>query len=481
MRARLRAVPAGFWVCFVLATLNACVWAVVTPSFQVPDEIPHVGYVQYLAETGRVPRPFDTTAGHFNPSEEESTAVNGVPFSYVGWPSWDARHSREVQRSLDKPLQRAHEPAAGAAAVYPPLYYALEAIPYKVVGSGSFFDRLLAMRLFSALFAGLTTGFTFLFLRELIPSQPWSWRVGALVVAFQPLAAFVSGGVNPDSLLWAASAAMLWLIARAFRRGLSTRVAIGIGASVAVALLTKGSGASLAPAALLAVAILAWRSQRARVRSAVIAVAVAVLPFLAWLALSPAVFERGAGTGTRGLVESAQLTLGGQISYLWETFLPRLPFMPQEFTFEPTYPLWQSYFQGLVGRFGYAQYEFPMRVNYAALVVAIGVLALVGFHLYRARGALRRRLPELAVYVTLTAAVVVVVAIAGYRFRASDHLNFEQTRYLFPLLALYGALAALAARAGGRRFGPAIGALLVVLAVGQNIFALLLTLQRYYT
>jgi hypothetical protein len=83
--------------------------------------------------------------------------------------------------------------------------------------------------------------------------------------------------------------------------------------------------------------------------------------------------------------------------------------------------------------------------------------------------------------VTLAASVVVVVAVAGYRFRASDHLNFEQTRYLFPLLPLYGALFALAARAGGRRYGPALGALFVVMFVGHNVFALLLTLQRYYT
>ena len=48
---------------------------------------------------------------------------------------------------------------------------------------------------------------------------------------------------------------------------------------------------------------------------------------------------------------------------------------------------------------------------------------------------------------------------------------FEQARYLLPLLCLYAAIVALAARAGGRRWGPALGAALVVLAIGHDLFA----------
>jgi 4-amino-4-deoxy-L-arabinose transferase-like glycosyltransferase len=476
-RRALRRIPRGAVLCLVLATANAWVWAVVTPSFQVPDEPTHAAYVQYLAETGSVPRPIDTRAnGRFHLSEEETVAVDGVPLSYDGVPNWLKPRDALVRHALARPLDRVREAGAGPAANYPPLYYAVEAVPYEVVHSGSFFDRLLAMRLVSALFAGATAAFSFMFLRELLPGTPWAWRVGGIAVALQPLLGFVSGGVNPDSLLWAACAAFLWLIARAFRRGLTMPVAVGIGASLAVALLTKSAAYALVPPAALALVVLA---RRGTARPALVAVAVALAPFLAWLAASSLIWDRGVGSAAT-VAPARRTSLGGQLAYLWETFLPRVPGMPQEFHHYPTYPLWQDYFQGLVGRFGYAEYGFSQRVNFVALAIAVAILALVAAALVRARPALARRRAELACYVLLAVGIVLGVAFAGYRFRADTGVNFEQTRYLFPLLPLYGALFALAAR-GARRYGPAVGVLLVVLVVAQNAFSLLLTLQRYYT
>ncbi|GAC1326248.1 MAG: hypothetical protein NVSMB25_25450 [Thermoleophilaceae bacterium] len=473
----LAALPAGLWVCFALGAANAAVWAVVTPSFQVPDELAHAGYVQYLAETGRIPNPRDTTPGHFDLSEEETSAMQSVPFSYLKRPTWTAAQDAAARRLLARPLSRVHEQGAGAAATYPPLYYALEAIPYRIAAGGNFFDRLLAMRLLSALFAGATAAFTFLFLRELVPSTPWAWRVGALAVAFQPVAAFVAGGVNPDSLLWAASAALTWLIARGFRRGISLGLLAAIGAALAVALLTKAASFALVPPALFAIGTLVWRSPAAErtraARAAVVAVGLAACAFGVWLASTST-------SASAGLAPAPHTTLTGQLTYIWETFLPRLPGMHREFTFYPTYPLWQTYFQGLTGRFGYFQYNFSANVYLPMLGFALLLLGLAGRALALAREALRRRRAELACYLTLTGSLVLLIAIAGYHYRRAVGFNFEQTRYLFPLLPLYGALFALAARGAGRRLGPAVGALLVVAVVAHNAFAVLLTLQRYY-
>ena len=63
------------------------------------------------------------------------------------------------------------------------------------------------LRLLSAALAALTTLFVFLFLREVLVER-WTWTVGALAVAFQPTFGFISGGVTPDALLFAASAAL---------------------------------------------------------------------------------------------------------------------------------------------------------------------------------------------------------------------------------------------------------------------------------
>ena len=58
--------------------------------------------------------------------------------------------------------------------------------------------------------------------------------------------------------------------------------------------------------------------------------------------------------------------------------------------------------------------------------------------------------------------------------------EYAQARYLLPLLPLLGVALALAARGAGRRLGPAVGALIVVLFLAHDIFSQLLVVGRYY-
>jgi 4-amino-4-deoxy-L-arabinose transferase-like glycosyltransferase len=481
--ARLRSAPRALWACALVATVNAMVWAVVTPSWQVPDEPVHVAYAQWIAETGDLPRPLNTLPGVFDLSPELKQAVELSDFGHQTTPIWRADLGEALRSTLGGDLEREREEGAGAAANYPPLYYAAEAIPYKLASGGTILDRLLLMRFLSALLAGLTAAFTFLFVRELLPATPWAWTVGALAVALQPVAAFVSGGVNADVLLWTASAAVFWLLARVFRRGLTMRRAVGIGLALLAAMLTKGAAFALVPGVAVGLLVAAARVPRAERRRAagILAVggAVAAVPFAVWLWANDNIWDRGGGTTAAGFTSGDTGTIRDQLSYLWQFFLPKLPFMNEQFPAYPEYPLWDSYFQGFVGRFGYFNYGFPMWVNWLGLAVAVVVLVLAARALVRSRGSIRRRLPELAVYALLLLTTVLLVGVAGYRFRINVGLNFEQTRYLFVALPLYGALMALAAR-GGRRFGPALGTGLVLLCVGWNLFAVLLTIERYY-
>ena len=70
---------------------------------------------------------------------------------------------------------------------------------------------------------------------------------------------------------------------------------------------------------------------------------------------------------------------------------------------------------------------------------------------------------------------------------ASDYLEFPrgtgsyaQPRYLLPLVALYGAGLALAARGAGRRWGPVAGTSIVILLVAHDVFSQLLEISRFY-
>jgi 4-amino-4-deoxy-L-arabinose transferase-like glycosyltransferase len=491
LRAAIARLPRALWLCAAIATINAATWSFLTPAFQVPDEPVHAGYAQYLAETGRVPRP--TGVGfYWNPPPDADLAFQRVPFSILGQPTWSKGDNRALQDALAKHPPSKAEGGAGYASSNPPLYYVWEAIPYRLAASGTFLDRLQAMRLGSALLAGLTVAFIFLFLRELLPRARWAWTVGALAVAFQPMFGFVAGGVNNDNLVWTCSAALLFGIARSFRLGLTPRRGAFIGLALAGGLLTKGSVFGLMPGAALGVLLAAWRTDSAHRREALMgigaAAGAAAIPVVAWLIANPLIWDRPSSTTTSSFSAGPTFSPRELLSYTWQFYLPRLPFMTDEWPFAgqgflsyPTYPLWQTYFQGFVGRFGWFQYGFPMWANWVALGVFVPVVGLAGAALVRSRKAVRRRWPELLTYVVLLGGLMALINLVGYQYRlGAPHSNFEQARYLLPMVGLYAAVIALAARGAGRRWGPALGVLLVVLAAGHNVSAQLLSLDRYY-
>ena len=186
----------------------------------------------------------------------------------------------------------------------------------------------------------------------------------------------------------------------------------------------------------------------------------------------------GGVTETRGAVGvPRQYPFRGLLSYTWQFYLPRLPFMQDQFTY---YPLWETWFKGFIARFGWLDYGFPGYSYWVALGVVGGVLALAGAALRRSRAALRSRWPELVSYLAMMAGLFVLIAIAGYRGRIDNGYVFEQARYLLPLLPLYAAIVALAVRGAGRRWAPVAAGVLVVAALGHDLFAQLVTIARYY-
>ena len=184
----------------------------------------------------------------------------------------------------------------------PPLSFArrrrLSASPWD-----GLLERLALMRLVSALLAALTTLFTFLFLREVL-AQSWTWTVGALAVAFQPVFGFISGGVTPDAMLFTASAALFFALARTFRRGLTAERGLAIGAAVAVGALSKLTFLALIPGVLVGLALLVWRSRArlAALPAAGVAAGVLAAAGAAYVALNLLVWDRtawGGGSGPR--------------------------------------------------------------------------------------------------------------------------------------------------------------------------------------
>src|SRR4051794_13991980 len=354
-------------LCVLVAVLNALAWSLLVPPFQVPDEESHTAYVQYLAETGKVPRP-----GFIGYSDEENALLRALDFAGVigvrdnrppHGPGIDAR-LRAIERSRSSRVGGG-DPAG--AVVYPPTFYALESVPYLASPTGSsLLDRLVWMRALCALLAGLTVFLTYRFLRELLPTQPWAWTVGALALAFLPMFGFISGGVQNDAGMYACAAALFWAMTRVLQQGLTPLRGLAVGGALVTGVLIKYTMVGLAPAAAATVLLGLWRARRASAPSATdpspadasparrawigagVAALVVAAPIAAYAALSKWAWDRPLSGPLRAshpqIAHPEPATIAGQLSYAWELFLPRLPFMDDKFP--GITPLWDTWYRG---------------------------------------------------------------------------------------------------------------------------------------
>jgi hypothetical protein len=495
LAARLRSwparVPRAAWACALVMLANGLAWSLITPPFEVPDENAHYAYVAQVAERGTVPRIVQPEA-LLSPLED-STLGSVLFFQIVGQRSNPSPMSELQQRSIEE-VERSHLSRLGdgdalTATNNPPLYYALEAIPYKLASGGSVLDRLAAMRVLSALMGAVTVLLVYMFLVELLPGRPWAWSAGALVVAFQPMFGFLSGGVNNNNLLYLTASGALWGLARSFRRGLTPVNGALIGGFLGAGIVAKLTLLGFAPAAALGVLIAlrrSWSGARGpAVRGACWAFALGVAPFALDVLLNHLVWDRGAIPGGVGSVSTAPgapalaFSFRDELAHIWQLFLPSIG-MRDQFTYVP---LWKTWFKGFIGRFGWLDYKFSYHFYLEALAVSLGVVALALGEVVRKRRAFVRRIAEFSVYLLAVLGLFVEIGLQSYRLmvQSGGSAQFEQARYLLPLLGLYGAIAALAVRFGGRRWGPLIGAALVLLAIGHDVSAQVITISRYYS
>ena len=483
VRALARRIPRAAWACMTVAILNAVAWSLVTAPFQVPDEAWHYSYIEYVAEHGRPPAPsppllspsLDAAVVDLDTLQVTEAPENGT--------IWSAAERERLEQDLDQIRDREGNGGWYQDVPEPPLFYALQAVPFSAAKGATVLDRLQLMRLCSALLAGATVLCVFLFLREALPAHPWTWTVGALGLAFLPLFALMGSGLNPDILLYLISAAVFLHCARIFRRGLTTRRAVTMGALLAIGFATKMNFIGLMPGILLGLLVAAIREERAvrlrTLRLPALALGVALVPAAILTGLNELAWERPAfGSGiytTRGIDPSP---LEG-ISFAWQFYIGHLPGMDPLITYS-SFTLRDAWIRNLVGGFGWFDTHFASWVYDAALVPISLVVLLCAAALIRRRSAVRARWLELAVYATLAGGVLAMVAAAGYNLFLQRAGGAAEARYLLPLVPLYAGTLALATRGAGRRLMPLVGSAIVLLAIAHNAFALLLEISRYY-
>jgi hypothetical protein len=475
------------WVA-LLAFANAAAWAFVTPPFNSPDESEHFAYVQWFAETGnavarqvRPDRPVYSTDQTY---ALEATRLFSSSETADGDPPWlRIDEERWRQRVAESPRPPPRDNGGGSTAAttsHTPAYYATLAPAYLATSGGSVWDQLTAARLTSALYAAIAALCAFLVVRELVPRQPVLAAGAGLLVGFHPMFGFMAGSVNNDNGLNAAAAVVIWLVVRAFRRGLTWRTGIALGAAIAVMPILKGTGYALYPLLLLALPVLLWRRHS---RRDLIAIAAVVGTFLvagaAWSALSSA-FDQSLVTTPGGATPGggARANVFGYLSYLWQVFFPTLPFMTE--LHHTSWPFFDIYIVRGWGAFGWYAESFPLWVYklIAAATAGVGVLGVRVLWRYRDR--VRRDWPAVA-FVALVPLVVIAAVEAAYYSPDRRAVIPEFGRYLFPAMAPLAAMAVGACSAFGRRWAGIAAAALVAAVVVIDYAAQLLTLAGFYS
>jgi hypothetical protein len=474
----------------LIAFVNAGTWALITPAFNAPDEPSHFAYAQYFAETGHGPARTPTAQAPY--STEETLALNGVDLysqisNALARPPWLA--VQQTQWAREAATQHTANNGGGfteAASPHQPAYYALLAPAYLAVRSQSTFSQLTAMRLVSALLGAIVAICAFGVVRELLPRQRAAAVASGLLVAFHPMFGFISGAINNDNGINAAAALSLYLVIRGLRRGLTWRLALALGATLAIAPLMKETGYEIYPAVAVGLLGMIWR--RHRLRDAVSWVAAAAA-FLAvhggWSLLQPVFYPRvagqpsGGGIAASGALTTAEHMPGRFLVYLWELFLPRLSFMGP--LFPPGWPFKAVYLVRGWASFGWYTWSFPNWV-YAAILagmVATGLLALsTGI---RERVFAKARFFELAVIALFPVCVLVAVEAAFFAPFGGRTVVGEQGRYIFPAIAALAAIAVGGTFGLGRRWQVPLATTLVVAMIGLSYASQLLTLSSFFT
>ncbi len=227
--------------------LNGLFWAVLVPIWHTPDEAAHFANVQNMAEYGQM-----HPSGGKDHSQElllserllgterGSRGTNKFTFH----PEYRLDYSNNVIGPRESeisnfPKEWRRELVKSESTNYPPVYYFLSAITYKIANNGDLFTRVFFARLVSVLCLVGIAFTAFKISQLLFPKNMLYQLVLGSMVAFQPMVTFTSAGVSSDPLSNLLFIAFLYMGARLIISRVSLKNVILAGLITGIGTWTK--------------------------------------------------------------------------------------------------------------------------------------------------------------------------------------------------------------------------------------------------
>jgi 4-amino-4-deoxy-L-arabinose transferase-like glycosyltransferase len=481
----IRRLPPALAGILLIVAIVGVSWALFLPPWQSADESLHFAYAQSLAERFALPQDSsrDGTSTDQEKADLWSRASVIAHFSDELRADWDPHDVASYRKAFAKRPSRSDGGGPTSASANPPLYYLYADLAYWAAYPASAFGRLYAMRVWTVALLLVTVVGAWLLAGEVLGRRRLAQLACAASVGLIPMLTSISASVNPDALLVALSTMALWLGARVIIRAARPRDVVALCAVTAAAILTKATAYALVPAVLLALFV-GWRrctpAERRRWRAPfATALTLSAAPVIGWVAYqtlrgrAPINTVGGAAAGVR----TTPFNIWEFLSYLWQFYLPRLPWMRgfRTTTGLPVYSVWVR--EGW-GAFGWLDVYMPSWI-YGLLASLTGLVA-AGSAAVVARFRDRTRWLLAAFFALGLLAMLVGLHETDYRSIITNNITLLQGRYLLPFAGLFGlAVGLLVSRIPARLRAPACGAVVAAMLLLQ-ILALATVAQRYY-
>jgi 4-amino-4-deoxy-L-arabinose transferase-like glycosyltransferase len=457
----------------VAATVLGIAWCIVLPPLQGPDEPSHFTYTQWIVEHGEIPwQPREAIPAQIRPySTEVGIALDDSGFAQLGgnasarpwWTPLDERYWANAARGLtDK--QRRDEIGEPPSFLNGPFYYLYAAVPYVVARHGSFFDRMMVMRLANIPLLLIALVFVWLVAGELV-GRGWPQVVATAVALSLPQLLNMTASVNPDLMVAAVGSATIYAILLVLKRGPRARLLGLLGLLCLLGVFTHVRSVPMLVPAGMAV-VLAVARDRGWAKVTPLRVAGALVVVIAALMLAAA--------------SVGDLHQFG--SYIWQFYLPRLPFMNPDPIGPPGHGFLRAFVDQMFGKLALLEVLPPNGVKVALQVLVLASIAAFAVVLVIRRQGVREHLDVMAVLGIAVFALLAFLHVSAYRNMVLRNPGDPQItgRYLFPLLPLIGSAFALIAATLPRRAAAMFAGLLLAGGVAIQLESLRLLLERFY-
>lgn len=487
VRSQARRPPGGLIALIVVVVVVGIVWALLVPPWQTPDEVQQYAYAQDLAENFSIPLP----PGAVAPPQESSDqgiadnavgASRGAFYPQSAPPEWDPdvwSEYRAVESGRPTP-SRSNGGGPNPAAGNPPLYYLYADVAYLFDYSGTAFGRLYAMRLWGVMMVALNALAGWLLAGEVLGRRRLPQLACGAVAGLLPMETFMGASVNPDSMVVPLWTLALWLGARVIIRRARIRDVLGLCAITAAAVLTKYTSYALVPAVVLAL-FAGWRGRPPderviALRQLGLASLALVVPVAAWVGIASALGLSAINTVSTG-PNPAPFNMGQFLSYLWQFYLPRLPWMTR-FRWTPGLPAYDVWVKEGTAVFGWLTVGVAAWVYKVAAVLAcvIGLASL--WFMAKLRG--RVALWLVAFFGLALVGLLGGLHITDYRSVINGQGPALQGRYLLPVIGLAGLAVALVLSRLPARVRPNACLAVLVLLLSVQALSMSSVIKAFY-